>query len=65
MTIMKMIREPLQNLDIAAIMRKGIDQYGSQNAYAKAAEVDQGMVSNYLSGKKRNIAFSAAIDFSR
>ena len=65
---MNPIEEPLQELDLRNVIQMGIDKCGSQNRLAKEAGVDQAMISNYLSGKKTNIAFHTAaklIDFSR
>ena len=65
---MKPIRYPLMNTDMVTIIHDGIHKAGSQNKLAKAAGVDQGMISNYLSGKKINISFTTAaklIDYIR
>ena len=65
---MNPIKESLQELDLCYVIQMGIDKCGSQNELARQAGVDQAMISNYLSGKKTNIAFHTAaklIDFSR
>ena len=68
MAYMKPIKTALQDINLTMVINEGIKKAGSQNLLAKAAGVDQAMISNYLHGKKTKIAFRTAanlIDYVR